>query len=273
MSRVAVISDIHGNMPALEAVLEDLRTEAPDEVLVAGDIVGRGPGGNEVAHRIKDLGWPTLRGNHEELLLLYRDGARPPALRGTPVSHAFEWMANELDDEIVDYLRPLPFALRPRVGAEEIIVVHGSPNRTTEGIGPWVPEEALDAYARAVDAQVLVCAHTHRPLEHASVFGRIVNIGAVGLPFNRDPRAHYSIFEVTGSKVALKRRVIEYDIEATLDFYEESGFAAHSPIVAQLLSREVRQARPFLRSFMEWAAHHGRPQDEDTLADFDRRQR
>ena len=77
MSRVAIISDVHGNVPALEAVLEDLERRPVDEVIVGGDLVGRGPEGSKVVARIRATGWPNVRGNHEDYLLGFRRGRVP----------------------------------------------------------------------------------------------------------------------------------------------------------------------------------------------------
>ena len=268
MSRIAVISDIHGNLPALEAVMEDLNRCSPDEVLVAGDLVGRGPGGRQVVERIAATGWRVLRGNHEDLLLLIRTGSMPANLEGTAMGAAAQWMAHELDDQSAEFVSDLPFSLRSELSPQALLVVHGSPSGVSDGLGPWTSDALLEDHVRATEAEVLVCAHTHRPLDRRFADGRVVNIGAVGLPFNRLPKAHYAIFDTSGEEVQVERRVVDYDIEATVDTYRRSGFADHSPVIAALLEREVREARPHLVSFIEWTALRERPQDEAALDEF-----
>lgn len=268
MTRVAVISDIHGNLPALDAVMRDLDEQAPDEVLVAGDLVGRGPGGREVVERIAATGWPVLAGNHEELLLLVRDGQMPPNLEGTAMGAAAQWMAAELDEAATDFVRDLPFALQSELEPEALLVVHGSPAGLSDGLGPWTSDDLLEKHVDSTDAAVLVCAHTHRPLDRTFASGRVVNVGAVGLPFNRVPKAHYSVFVVDGAAVEVDRRVVDYDLDATIKHYRRSGFAGHSPVIAALLEREIRHARPYLVSFIEWTERRQRPQDEVALDEF-----
>lgn len=269
MIRVAVISDIHGNVPALEAAMVDLAAQQPDEVLVAGDLVGRGPGGSEVIARIAETGWNTLIGNHEELLMMVRDGDVPANLAGTAMGEAVQWMADELDQAAVDFVRALPLSLRSRRSPEALLVVHGSPAGVSDGLGPWTSEEVLCEHERTTDADVLVCAHTHRPLDHRSQHGRVVNIGAVGLPFNRVPKAHYAIFRIHDDRpVEVERRVVDYDLEATIDFYHSSGFVSHSPLIADLLEREIREARPYLAKFIDWTERSRRPQDREALEEF-----
>lgn len=268
MTRVAVISDIHGNLPALNAVMRDLDEQAPDEVLVAGDLVGRGPGGREVVERIAATGWPVLTGNHEELLLVVRDGRMPPNLEGTAMGAAVQWMAAELDDSAVAFMRDLPFSLRSQLAPQALLVLHGSPAGLSDGLGPWTSDSLLESHVDATDAEVLVCAHTHRPLDRTFDSGRVVNIGAVGLPFNRIPKAHYSIFMIGGERVEVERRVVDYDHDTAIAAYHDSGFADHSPVIAELLNREIRTARPHLVSFIEWTARRRRPQDRQALEEF-----
>ncbi len=268
MSRIAVISDIHGNVPALEAVLTDIGQQAPDEVLVAGDLVGRGPGGRQVVERIAATGWKVLRGNHEDLLLKIRNGRMPANLEGTAMGAAAQWMAHELDDEAATFVTDLPFSLRSEVSPEALLVVHGSPAGISDGLGPWTSDTLLEHHVRATEAEVLVCAHTHRPLDRRFADGRVVNIGAVGLPFNRTPKAHYAIFDTLGEEVRVERRVVDYDIEATINYYHRSGFFEHSPVIAELLEREIREARPYLVSFIEWTARRLQPQDVAALGEF-----
>ncbi len=252
-------------------MIADLAAQAPDEVLVAGDLVGRGPGGERVARQIIEIGWRSLTGNHEELLLLCRNQTRPLNLSNTAMGDAADWMAEELSNEVSDFLQDLPFSLRAEQKPEQLLVVHGSPKGVSDGLGPWTPDSVLQQHATETEAQVLVCAHTHRPLDRTFSGGRVVNVGAVGLPFNRDPRAQYAIFEVSETTITVHRRAVAYDLQTTLSYYHSSGFSDHAPVIAELLRRELLQARPFLVKFIEWASRNNRPQDEASLAAFDRR--
>ena len=93
MTRLAVLADVHGNMPALEAVIEDIESHGVDEVLVGGDLVGRGPEGSLVTRRIRELGWPSIRGNHEEYVLTFRKGEVPADWLEAKEWAAARWMA------------------------------------------------------------------------------------------------------------------------------------------------------------------------------------
>ena len=265
MTRIAILADVHGNLPALEAVLEDLARQRVDEVLVGGDLVGRGPEGSKVARRIRELGLPAIGGNHEDYLLGFRDGELSEERRQAEEWAAARWMAAELEDEDAVYLASLPFSLaRPHLR-----LVHGTPRTNREGIGPWTADEELAGYHGEVAERVLVCAHTHRPLMREVGGGLVVNVGSVGLPFNRDRRAQYAIFTAdpaTGWQV--EPRQVPYDLERIFEIYETSGFLAEGGVTARLLRLELEHATPLLVPFLEWAKVVGVPATSAQLEPF-----
>ncbi len=257
MPRIAILADVHGNFPALEAVLADIDREAPDEVLVGGDLVGRGPEGSRVVRAIRERGWPSIRGNHEEYLLDFRRGRVPSEWHETEEWAASRWMAAELATEDVDYIAALPFSLAP-AGGEGLTLIHGSPRSVNEGLGPWTSDGKLGSHLAACGAAMLVCGHTHRPMHRVVSGGEVVNVGSVGLPFNRDRRAQYAIFESGESSESggwtVEFRKVEYDVGETLAIYESSGFLGAGGVTARLLKLELEQAAPFLVPFLKWAS-------------------
>ncbi len=270
MPRIAVLSDIHGNVPALEAVLADLADQAPDEVLVGGDLVGRGPQGAAVVRRIAELGWPVIRGNHEEYVLGFRRGAIPDAWRHAGEWAAARWMAAELGDEEAELIGHLPFSMTSRL-APGLRLVHGTPTTTREGIGPWLSDARLDEHLAEIDEALLVCAHTHRPLHRELAAGTVVNVGSVGLPFNGDHRAQYAIFELDGGGTPdwrIELRQVEYDREEIFAIYERTGFLAEGGITARLLRLELEHATPLLVPFLKWSEALGVAPAESGLDDF-----
>jgi predicted phosphodiesterase len=273
MPRIAVISDIHGNVPALEAVMADLERVAPDEVLVGGDLVGRGPEGAEVVRRIAATGWATIRGNHEEYLLEFRRGQVPAQWLHAAEWSAARWMAGELGAEEAAWIDGLPFSLASRL-APGLRLVHGTPRSTREGIGPWLSDELLAGHLAEVEESLLVCAHTHRPLERAVPGGLVVNVGSVGLPFNRDRRAQYAIFEpragggVNGGRWRVELRQVEYDLARTFEVYERTGFLAEGGVTARLLRMELEHAVPILVPFLKWTEVAGVDPAEAELPAF-----
>jgi len=269
MHRIAVIADIHGNVPALRAVFDDLDEADVDEVIVGGDLVGRGPRGSRIVELIAERGWPTIRGNHEDYLLSFRRGDVPDDWLEADEWAASRWMADELDNDHEDFIDDLPFSYVSRLDPG-LRVVHGSPSSYTDGIGPWLDQKAIDERWRSIDESILVCAHTHRPLvrQIEGDSGLVVNVGSVGLPFNGDPRAQYAIVERHEDRWDVEFRQVEYDREQLIDTYRESGFLEDGGITARVLLREVREARPFLVPFLEWSKLTGRSVDDDAYDEF-----
>ena len=113
MPRIAVLADIHGNLFALEAVIADLAELGVDEVMVAGDLVGRGPQGRDVVSRIREEGWACVRGNHEDYLISFFRREIPVAWWVDEEWAASRWMARDLDADTVDFLDSLPFTCQP----------------------------------------------------------------------------------------------------------------------------------------------------------------
>ncbi len=248
--RIAVLADVHGNMPALEAVIGDLEEQAVDEVLVGGDMVGRGPEGSRVVKRVRELGWPAIGGNHEDYLLAFRRGEIPDEWQRAREWAAGRWMAAELDDEDAEWIDGLPFSL-DRPGLR---LVHGTPQTNRDGIGSWTRDPELAGHLAEIDGSVLVCAHTHRALVRELDGGMVVNVGAVGLPFNGDHRAQYAIFTAGGPygwRVELRQ--VAYDLKRIFEIYEATGFLAAGGITARLLRMELEHAAPILVPFQTWA--------------------
>jgi predicted phosphodiesterase len=267
MSRVAVIADIHGNLPALEAVVRDIEERAVDEVLVGGDLVGRGPEGSRVVQRIRQLGWQSVRGNHEDYLLTFRAGEVPPGWLEAEEWSASRWMAAELRPEDVRLIAALPFSLASKQ-APRLRLVHASPRSTNDAIGPWTSQQRLEEHLGSVAEPTLVCGHTHRPLQRKLPLGEVVNVGSVGLPFNGDRRAQYVIFEAGEDGVRAEFRQVDYDLEEILAIYESSGFLAAGGVTARLLKMELQCAQPYLVPFLHWTEAREITPEASRIAEF-----
>lgn len=257
MTRIAVIADIHSNLPALNAVLEDIESCSVDEVLVNGDLVGRGPQGSAVLRRVRRLGLRSTRGNHEDYMLSFRRREVPEDWLEAEEWNAARWMAAELSDDDIDFIDALPFTLTSDL-EPQLRLFHGSPRSHSEGLGGWTPDEKLREHLESIEEQVLVVAHTHRPLHWQTSDGLIVNVGSVGLPFNGDSRAQYAVFEGTGSTFDVSMRQVEYDRDRSLEAFESTGFITEGGATAFLLRKELVTARPHLVPFLKWAEATGR---------------
>ncbi len=261
---IAVLADVHGNMPALDAVLADVERRRPDEVLIGGDLVGRGPEGSRVVTTIRDTGWQTIRGNHEDYLLDFRRRRVPVAWWSQRRWAASRWMAAELSAADVAWIEALPPMLRSAL-EPGLLLVHGTPESANAGLGPWTSDAELSRHLAGLNTEVLICGHTHRPMDRRLAEGRVVNVGSVGLPFNRDPRAQYALFHRDGDDWQVEPRKIDYDRRKTYDIYERSGFLAEGGITAGLLKLELEQSTAYLGPFLKWAEITDRRPDRDAL--------
>lgn len=267
MTRIAVIADIHGNLPALEATLDDIAAERVDEVLVAGDLVGRGPQGSAVVARVRQAGLPCIRGNHEDYLLSFRRREVPEGWLEAREWAASRWMAGELTDADEAFLDALPFTTTSEL-EPQLRLFHGSPRSYNEGLGHWTSREVFLEHLRGIDEHVLICAHTHRAGVWEFDEGIVANVGSVGLPFNGDWRAQYAVFEGSAQRWAVQMRQVAYDRDAFLATYRSSGFFEAGDATARMLELEVRTARPHLVPFLKWSEYAGLEPVLEHVEDF-----
>ena len=210
--RVAVLSDVHANGTAFEAVLADLRDAAPDLVLHGGDLADAGACPVEVVDRIRDLGWPGIKGNTDEMLCdpesLRAFASDRPAL--APLFAVVEEMAaftrEALGRARLDWLRALPGAWVDGTMA----LVHGRPDTSWRAPGPDATDDELAAVYGPLERPVVVYGHIHRPFVRAlrGPAMTIANCGSVGMPHDGDPRAAYLLIDDGRPQV----RRVAYDV-------------------------------------------------------------
>lgn len=223
--RTALISDIHGNLPALEAVLDDIeRRFGAVPVYHLGDLAGYAPWPNEVVARLREQGIPGVSGNYDSTVAHdYKHcGCKYEDPRQEELSHiSYEWTRSNVSRETKEHLATLPFRLdlRPRGGhqsAPTVILVHGTPTLNTLYWTEDRPDSfslkmARKAGARAGD--VICFGHTHKPW-HRRIEGiHFVNTGSVGRPKDGDWRAGYAVLDVGDEEPAVEFVRVEYDLD------------------------------------------------------------
>lgn len=242
--KIAYFSDIHANLPALEAVLADIDDQKPDFIYCLGDLVGYNIWPNEVTNEIRKRGIPTLAGNYDEGIGLNSDDCgcayqTDEEKANGAVSISF---TNQIiDDDVRDYLRNLPrhmsLLFHNNDEAIHLLMVHGSPRRINEYLFEDRPEKSLQRIMEKAGADIMLFGHTHKPYhrileyekEGLSAFRHAINIGSVGKPKDGDPRACYVMMEYgeelsnfMSSSVNLKFRRVEYDVEKAAKAVEGS---------------------------------------------------
>jgi predicted phosphodiesterase len=204
--RIAILSDIHGNLPALEAVVRDIERRAPDEIWCGGDIAWAGPWASECIRFVRDAGWPTVRGNTDVWITGDVQGVADPRDRVELEAMAAEHAIAEDDAR---WLLSLPLG---HTAPGSILLVHGTPLSPFEGAMPDAPPEDFSSYEG--HAALVVCAHVHTAFVRRLSGGSLVcNTGSVGLPKDADT-ASYLLLDRDGPELTLRHARVAFEREA-----------------------------------------------------------
>ena len=213
--RVAVITDIHANLPALAAVLADIDTRDVDATYCGGDLVGYATWPNEVCALIEAREIPAIYGNYDHAIA--RDDedcgcayvtARDRAIGEQSIAYTLAHTSRAAKE----LMRALPFDLRFDLGGRRVRLVHGSPRKVNEYLFADKPARTFERIAAQADCDVLVFGHTHTPWVRDYGGVRFVNCGSVGKPKDGDPRAAYALLEDHGGEVDATIQRVAYDV-------------------------------------------------------------
>jgi putative phosphoesterase len=216
--RIAIFSDIHANLLALEAVLADIQRQNVDAVYCLGDLVGYATFPNEVIERIRREQIPTVMGNYDDGVGFDRDECgcayRDPdeQRRG---DQSLTWTKARVAPDNKAFLRSLLPELRLSADARRLLLVHGSPRRINEYLFEDRPLSSFQRLAAASNADVIAYGHTHKPYTKSVDHVLFVNVGSVGKPKDGDPRACYAILDTATPDARFVR--VDYDIAAAAD--------------------------------------------------------
>lgn len=273
--KVAVLADVHGNLAALEAVLADVRHSGATEIVVNGDMVNRGPQNPEVLELLAETGAEMILGNHDDLLRMWvdRDDALPHDWFENPFWEGTAWCARQVEGSgWIDFLRQLPMSRRIALpGVPRVLLAHGSPRHYREGYGRYLTGEDIDSIGEEYGAELLIGSHTHIPLRREHGRRLVLNSGAVGTPFNGDPRAQYLLLSLQGHEWVPEFRQVDYDRERTLEAFRSSGFLEEGGLSARIFYQELLLSRSLFTPFLDWAASEGFPLDENAWQRFQER--
>jgi putative phosphoesterase len=213
--KYAVFSDVHGNLPALEAVLSDIEGQGVGKILHCGDLVGYGPFSNEVINLIRSKGIAGVMGNYDDGVGFERNDcgcAYTDETQKLLGNRSLEWTKAHVTEENKEFLRTMPRELRFSQRSFEILLIHGSPRRINEYLYEDRPVKTFNRLLDVGECNVLVCGHTHLPYHKAIDDRHVVNVGSLGKPKDGDPRAIYALMTlVEGLSVSFRR--VSYDAE------------------------------------------------------------
>lgn len=239
--RIALLSDIHGNVVALDAVLADLAKNGPfDEVVVAGDLAWSGPWPAEVVDRVQALGGPVIKGNTDAFFEL-QPGEAPEGKNPDRFVSQHGWMRAQLGEERVRYLAELPFEHRitPSRG-HDLLVVHANPRDLEQAITPQAPDVVLDALLLDSVTRrpwlALAFGHVHVPFRRTWRERPLVNVASVGLPMDGDPRAAWAIMTWTPAGWEVEHRRVLYNVRIVAHAMRSGGMPRGKHFAERLMS-------------------------------------
>jgi putative phosphoesterase len=215
---IAFISDVHGNMPALESAVADATTHGAERIVCSGDMTGYGPFPDDVCHFLQNRQIPAVIGNYDrKALTVAKQGFRGTDLKSVPLKSKKRkillWTVEHLGHQSQLYLSGLPDQFDMQLpSGHELIVVHGSTLSLDDVIYPSITRPGLTAKLGDLSPDILVCGHTHIPFVRRIGGILVVNCGSAGQPIDGDPRPSYAL--VTTAKGALPQgRIIRFDYD------------------------------------------------------------
>lgn len=220
--KIASLYDIHGNLPALEAVRAELEDVQPDLIVIGGDVVP-GPMPRQTLARLIQSGNRVrfIRGNGEREVLEAFDGLPFDPKLGEQVRETTGWNAAQLEQSGRDFIAQWPEQITIQVeGLGSILFCHASPRNDMDIFTPNSPQERLKTFFSGVEAQVVVCGHTHIQFEMRVGSVRILNGGSVGMPYADRPGAYWLLLDPRG----VEFRRTEYDLAKAAQLVRESGY-------------------------------------------------
>ncbi len=260
--KLALFSDIHGNLYALQAVLADIKSRGTDMVFCGGDLVGYGAFPNEVISLIRENRIPTIMGNYDRGIGHDLDDcgcAYPDELSKALGQRSIAWTREKVTPDNKAYLRNLPERISLKIGDCRILMVHGSPRKINEYLYADRPASSLLRLFETEQVDIITCGHTHLPYvrklkageeavaekvaddrsesqtKSGSVF-TLVNSGSAGKPKDGDPRAGYVLMEFQDGNLNFEIIRVEYDVEAMARAVEQSGLPAEYAKMLRLAS-------------------------------------
>jgi predicted phosphodiesterase len=229
--RLAVVSDVHGNLTALDAVIADIGRRGVDRVVHGGDLALMGCQPAEVIDRVRELGWPGIVGNTDELLwhpeersVQERSAPKLGALLGLLFDEYAPATIELLGDERLRWLRGLPRAHLE----DNVALVHASPGDLWRAPMPDAEDADLEATYGPCDAKAVVYGHIHRPFVRELDRFTVMNSGSVGSPFDGDARASYLLLDSGGAEIVR----VDYAVDLEVDLLARSGHPDTARIAA-----------------------------------------
>ena len=244
--KIAVISDIHGNIDALDAVIQDIKIRHCDKIFVLGDYAMAGPEPKKVVdffnRKKEDANYTMIQGNTDLMIADYSEELYNSLKDKAPVmAEALKDDAQLLSPREKRFLKELPIQLEVKEEGFKFLLVHGSPRKNNEDILPETSFAELDKMLEHVDADIVLCGHTHIPCGFQTGNKKtVVNVGSVGRPFTPEPKSCYLVITIADGKIVYEHQFIEYDNEKAAEKLNKRTFRGKEKLAATLLNPKER---------------------------------
>jgi predicted phosphodiesterase len=255
---IALLSDIHGNLPAFEAVAADITQRRPDAVYVLGDMINGCPWSAEVLDRLLDLGWPMLLGNHDDAVLQLDTPRMEPRYRDRPRYAALWWTREQLVERHLVALAALPLEETLTLpGAPALRLLHGLPGNFFAGFRPDSPTDWAARHLAGVTEGTVAGGHTHVAMARQipnpdGGAWTVINSGSAGVSYDGDPRASYAWLEGDHRGWRAEIRRVDYDRTALERGYRQSNLATEGGVLGDMFLRSALTGQPWVADFMWW---------------------
>lgn len=244
--KIAVISDIHGNMEAIEAVMQDIEARECDKIFVLGDYAMAGPEPPDAVDyfmsRMNDSKFTLIQGNTDLMIADYTDELYFGLKEKAPVmAEALKNDVQLLDSVQKGFLKNLPIQKEVEFEGVKFLLVHGSPRKNNEDILPETPIAEVEKMLENVKAGVVLCGHTHIPCGfQTSTRQTVVNAGSIGRPFTSNPDSCYLTIDVKDGKCQFEHHFVKYNKEHASEKLAHRSFEGADKLAGMLLNPEVR---------------------------------
>ncbi|MGC1379527.1 MAG: metallophosphoesterase family protein [Candidatus Baltobacteraceae bacterium] len=238
--RIALLSDIHGNLLALDACLADLDAQGGAEaVVVAGDLCLNGPKPKKVLQRLEEIGAQCIRGNSDRYIA---DNARDGGFSPAEATH-IAWTRRDLGERWLSWLADLPFAMRIGEDDNQLLIVHANPKNDEEHIWPDAEDAVLQHFIGDERATAIAFGHLHLPYARIWRGKLLVNVASAGLPKDGDPRACYAIFTERDGGWEVKHRRVAFDVKKVATQLANCGIPGSDELIATLRRHRYKQLK------------------------------
>ena len=255
MMRIAVLADIHGNLPAFEAALKHVSQQKVDQIILAGDIVNGSPDSKACWSLALSVGCPILRGNHERYVAHFGTAKASP-LWSMEQFAPLHWTVEQLSEQDRQCIEQLPLNLRlPE--APNLFIVHATERNDHDAIASHTPEQVLDDMFPTAQERCIIRAHNHCGQVRVWEKGFIVTSGSVGLALDGNPTAQYLLLDQEKNGWKIQHQSVQYNVDATISRFHDTNYLSTVGPMGHLFFREVvtgsHQIVPFLRLYSHWS--------------------